>query len=41
MFNALNANSVTSRVVLSGASYLRPTGILSPRIFEFSASYNF
>jgi hypothetical protein len=41
MFNALNANAVTSRTVLSGASYLRPTGILGPRIFEFVASYDF
>jgi hypothetical protein len=41
MFNALNANTVTSRVVLSGATYLRPTGILGPRIFEFVASYSF
>jgi hypothetical protein len=41
MFNALNANTVTSRTVLSGASYLRPTGILGPRIFEFVASYDF
>jgi hypothetical protein len=41
MFNSLNANAVTSRTVLSGASYLRPTGILGPRIFEFVASYDF
>jgi hypothetical protein len=41
MFNALNANTVTSRIVQSGSSYLRPTGILGPRIFEFVASYDF
>jgi hypothetical protein len=41
MFNALNANTVTSRIVQSGATYLRPTAILGPRIFEFVASYDF
>jgi hypothetical protein len=41
MFNALNANTVTSLTVLSGPSYLRPTGILGPRIVEFVASYDF
>jgi hypothetical protein len=41
MFNALNANTVTARTVLSGANYLRPTAILGPRILEFSTSYSF
>ena len=41
VFNVLNANAVTARTILSGASYLRPTAILSPRIVEFSASYGF
>jgi hypothetical protein len=41
VFNVLNANAVTSMTVLSGANYLRPTAILSPRIVEFSASYTF
>jgi hypothetical protein len=41
MFNVMNANAVTSRTVLSGGSYLRPTGIPGPRIFEFVASYDF
>jgi len=32
---------VTSQTVLSGASFLRPTAILAPRILELSATYGF
>jgi hypothetical protein len=41
VFNALNINTVTNRVVRSGATYLFPTAIVLPRILDFSASYNF
>ena len=41
LFNALNANTVTSLTVRSGASFMRPTGIMPPRILEFSAAYAF
>jgi hypothetical protein len=40
VFNALNANTTTAITTLSGASYLKPSAILAPRIFEVSASYN-
>jgi hypothetical protein len=41
IFNALNANTVTDFVRLSGATFTRPTSIMAPRIVEFSASYTF
>src|SRR5439155_19738997 len=41
VFNATNINTVTARVVRSGATYLFPTAIVLPRIFDFSASYSF
>ena len=41
VFNAMNINTVTTRVVRSGATYLFPTAIVLPRIFDFSASYSF
>jgi hypothetical protein len=41
IFNALNINTVTSLVMLSGPNFLRPTAIVPPRIFEISASYSF
>jgi outer membrane receptor protein involved in Fe transport len=41
IYNLLNANTVTSRSVRAGSNYLRPTGILPPRIAEFSAQYRF
>jgi outer membrane receptor protein involved in Fe transport len=41
VYNLLNANTVTSRSVRSGASYLRPTAFLPPRLAEFSIQYKF
>jgi hypothetical protein len=41
LYNALNANTTVNLTVRSGATYLRPTSILPPRIAEFSASYTF
>jgi len=41
VYNALNANTVLSRTLLSGVNYLRPSSILAPRIVEFSGVYAF
>jgi hypothetical protein len=41
LFNVLNANTTTSRTVLSGVNYLRTTGILAPRILDFNVAYTF
>jgi hypothetical protein len=42
VYNLMNANTVTARTVLSGATtYLTPTATLPPRILEFSGSYTF
>jgi outer membrane receptor protein involved in Fe transport len=41
VYNLLNANAVTAMTVLSGASFMKPTAILAPRIAQFSASYSF
>jgi hypothetical protein len=41
IYNSLNANTVLVRTVRSGASYLRPTAIVSPRILEASVAYSF
>ena len=41
IFNALNTNTVLNSVRLSGATFLRPTEIMPPRIAEFSVSYTF
>lgn len=41
VFNALNTNVVTAQSVQSGASFLRPTAIMPPRIAVFSFSYAF
>ena len=41
VFNAMNINTVTARVVRSGATYLFPTAIVLPRILDFSMSYSF
>jgi hypothetical protein len=41
VFNALNANTVTGVTARAGATYLKPTGIVAPRIAELSASFNF
>lgn len=41
IFNALNANPVLDFVRRSGATFMRPTSIMPPRIVEFSVSYTF
>ncbi len=41
VYNALNSNAVTARTLRSGATYLRPTAFLSPRIAELSVQYRF
>jgi len=41
VYNMLNANTITAWTNRSGASYLKPTTILAPRIFELSATYSF
>jgi hypothetical protein len=41
IYNALNASTVTTRNLRSGATYLRPTAIVPPRIVEVGASYTF
>ncbi len=41
VYNLLNANTVTGRSVRSGASYLRPTAFLPPRLAELSIQYRF
>jgi hypothetical protein len=41
IYNALNKATVTTNVLQSGASYLRPTVILFPRILQIGATLNF
>jgi hypothetical protein len=41
LYNVLNTNSAIGMTALSGANFLRPTGIVPPRIVEFGASYTF
>jgi hypothetical protein len=41
VYNALNVNTVTTRILQSGANFLRPTAIIPPRFVEFGASYSF
>ena len=41
VYNVLNTNTVISRVILSGGSFLRPTAIAPPRIAEVDLSYRF
>lgn len=41
VFNTLNINTVLSANARSGPTYLRPTTIVPPRIFEFGAAYKF
>ncbi len=40
-FNSLNASTTLSLQQQSGATFLQPTSILPPRIFEFGVSYAF
>jgi hypothetical protein len=41
IFNLLNKNTVTDLNRQSSATFGLPTAILPPRLFEFSASYQF
>jgi hypothetical protein len=41
VFNVLNSNTVLELSRLSGATFMRPTDIMPPRITEFSISYSF
>jgi hypothetical protein len=41
IFNALNTNAALDLVRRAGATFLRPTEIMPPRIAEFSVSYAF
>jgi hypothetical protein len=41
IFNVMNVNTPTGVTYRSGASFLVPTGIVLPRIAEFSATYTF
>jgi hypothetical protein len=41
VFNAMNANTVTTITQQSGATFMFPTNIMLPRILELSASYTF
>jgi hypothetical protein len=40
-FNINNSNAIRSWTVRAGSAYLRPTGIMRPRIVEFGVSYTF
>jgi carboxypeptidase family protein len=41
LYNALNTNAITARNLIEGASYLKPTAIVQPRILAFGTSYTF
>jgi hypothetical protein len=41
LFNALNANTATGQQARSGPNFLRPTGVLPPRVLEFGTTYTF
>ena len=41
VFNVLNRGTVTGVTMRAGATFLRPTAIMPPRIMELSASYSF
>ena len=41
VFNALNRGTVTGVTMRAGATFLRPTAIMPPRILELSATYRF
>ena len=41
VFNALNASTVTGRTNRSGPLFNRPTGIIPPRIAEFSLGFSY
>lgn len=41
VFNVMNINTTTGRIVASGATYLKPTAIVVPRIVDFNIAYSF
>lgn len=41
VYNLMNINTPTGVTYRSGASFLNPTGIVLPRVMEFSATYKF
>lgn len=41
MFNLTNINTVTGQIQQSGATFRRPTGIVTGRTIEFSGTYSF
>jgi hypothetical protein len=41
IYNTLNANTVTARILQSGSRYLNPTAFMPPRFVELGASYSF
>ena len=41
VFNANNTNAVTGLTMRAGPSFLRPTGIIPPRIVELSTAFSF
>ena len=41
LYNLMNINTVTSRVLRSGPTCMIPTGIVLPRLVQLGASYTF
>ena len=41
LFNVMNVNPTTTRIVQSGATFLKPTAILPARILDFNVAYSF
>ncbi|MCU1385128.1 MAG: hypothetical protein JWL71_3825 [Acidobacteria bacterium] len=41
IYNVMNSNAVTAMTVQSGPNYGKPTGIVDPRVGEFTLSYRF
>lgn len=41
VFNLMNANTTTRRIVRSGRTFLKPTIIMPPRIMDFAVTYSF
>jgi len=41
LFNVMNVNTTTGRIIASGATYLKPTAILPARIVDFNVAFIF
>jgi hypothetical protein len=41
LFNVMNVNTTTARIIASGATYLKPTAILPARIVDFNIAFIF